>query len=240
VDGEYRQLSSAILQIENEYYSDIRPKRVTLAGEHPSAALHARGVEYIEVRIMDLDPFSAIGLQASTLYFLDVFLVHCMLRGDEPLLAEECHTLRVLQQEIATHGKDPERLFDFGHGNLSIGQQGEKLLAELAAVATTLTRLTDNPAYLEAVQQQQAAMIDSQLLPSSKVLAMIQHQGDYVRAMQCMAKQQQDEWLNIPLSTEIAREFAQQAERSLTKQYEIEAADDICFDDYLAAYMQPQ
>ena len=38
VDGVYRQLNTNYLQIENEYYSSVRPKRVALSGERPTEA----------------------------------------------------------------------------------------------------------------------------------------------------------------------------------------------------------
>ncbi|WP_121370686.1 glutamate--cysteine ligase, partial [Pseudomonas aeruginosa] len=56
-DGEWVQLNTNILQIENEYYSSIRPKRVTYTGERPVQALAARGVQYVEVRCLDINPF---------------------------------------------------------------------------------------------------------------------------------------------------------------------------------------
>src|SRR5207302_2585019 len=79
-DGDdYRQLASSLLQIENEFYSTIRPKRVVRPGERPLHALRERGVQYVEIRAMDLDPFSAIGIAAETVRFLDIFLLHCLL-----------------------------------------------------------------------------------------------------------------------------------------------------------------
>ena len=55
--GEYNQLATSLLQIENEFYGTIRPKRTIERGERPLHALRERGVEYVEVRCMDLDPF---------------------------------------------------------------------------------------------------------------------------------------------------------------------------------------
>jgi hypothetical protein len=55
-----------VLQIENEYYSTIRPKRVIRTGERPIQALCARGVQYIEVRCMDVDPFEPVGISVQT------------------------------------------------------------------------------------------------------------------------------------------------------------------------------
>src|SRR6185295_17134687 len=54
-DGNYLQLSTALLQIENEFYGKIRPKRRIRSGERPLHALRERGVEYVEVRLVDLD-----------------------------------------------------------------------------------------------------------------------------------------------------------------------------------------
>ncbi|MFM9879637.1 MAG: glutamate--cysteine ligase, partial [Burkholderiaceae bacterium] len=76
--GDYNQLAASLLQIENEFYGTIRPKRVIFPGERPLHALRERGVEYVEVRLMDLNPFIPIGIDAATLRFLDVFLLHCL------------------------------------------------------------------------------------------------------------------------------------------------------------------
>ena len=84
VDGVYQQLNANILQIENEYYSYIRPKRIARSGERPTKALARAGVEYVEVRLMDLDPFHAIGITAATVRMLDVFLLHCALTPSPP------------------------------------------------------------------------------------------------------------------------------------------------------------
>ena len=102
--GEYNQLATTLLQIENEFYGTIRPKRVIRPGERPLHALRERGVEYVEVRLMDLDPFVPVGIKAQTIRFLDVFLLHCLLaesRDDTP-------------QEIAALGRNQHRTAAFG------------------------------------------------------------------------------------------------------------------------------
>ena len=60
VDGEYRQLNANLLQIENEYYAFIRPKRVARSGERPTKALRRAGVEYVEVRALDVSAFDPV------------------------------------------------------------------------------------------------------------------------------------------------------------------------------------
>src|SRR5260370_19628494 len=63
---DYRQLATSLLQIENEFYSTIRPKRVIRPGERPLHALRERGVEYREVRALDLAPSSSRRLPPDT------------------------------------------------------------------------------------------------------------------------------------------------------------------------------
>src|SRR5699024_2148296 len=76
-DGKWIQLNTNVLQIENEYYSSIRPKRVTGRCERPATALAKRGIQYVEVRCLDVDPWSPVGISASTCHFLDTFLLYC-------------------------------------------------------------------------------------------------------------------------------------------------------------------
>ena len=83
-EGNYLQLSTALLQIENEFYGKIRPKCVIRSGERPLHALRERGVEYVEVRLMDLDPFAPVGITPPVCRFIDVFLLHCLLCESPP------------------------------------------------------------------------------------------------------------------------------------------------------------
>src|SRR6185436_15720636 len=107
-DGdEYRQLSTSLLQIENEFYGKIRAKRVIRPGERPLHALRERGVEYVEVRLMDLDPFSPVGIKAQTIRFLDVFLLHCLLQDSPPDSPQEIAALGRNQHKTAAYGREP-------------------------------------------------------------------------------------------------------------------------------------
>ncbi|MDQ2642097.1 MAG: glutamate--cysteine ligase, partial [Pseudomonadota bacterium] len=93
VDGQYRQLNANILQIENEYYSFIRPKRVARSGESPSAALLRAGVEYVEVRALDVSAFDPVGVNQNKLRFLEAFLALCLLKQSDPIDAGEQEAL---------------------------------------------------------------------------------------------------------------------------------------------------
>src|SRR5271170_2341631 len=104
---EYRQLATSLLQIENEFYGTIRPKRVIRPGERPLHALRDRGVEYVEVRLMDLDPFVPIAITAATVRFLDLFLLHCLLCDSPPDTPEELADIVSNKQRVASRGREP-------------------------------------------------------------------------------------------------------------------------------------
>merc|ERR1712000_695477 len=87
--GEYMQLNTNLLQIENEYYSDIRPKRVARNGEKPLQALAQYGVEYIEVRCTDVNPFLPEGIDVPQMHFMDLFLTWCLLEPSGGIEDEE-------------------------------------------------------------------------------------------------------------------------------------------------------
>ena len=105
--GEYNQLATTLLQIENEFYGTIRPKRVIRSGERPLHALRERGVEYVEVRCMDLDPFVPVGIEAPTMRFIDLFLLHCLLSDSPPDTRDEIAALGAQPARAAARGREP-------------------------------------------------------------------------------------------------------------------------------------
>ena len=107
VDGEYRQLNANVLQIENEYYSFIRPKRVTLTGERPTKALRRGGVQYVEMRSLDVSAFDPVGVNQNKLRFLEAFAAFCVLRESQPIEPAEQSELDGNHAIVAKEGRRP-------------------------------------------------------------------------------------------------------------------------------------
>ena len=105
--GEYRQLNANILQIENEYYSFIRPKRVARSGERPTKALLRAGVEYVEVRALDVSAFDPVGVNQNKLRFLEVFLALCLMKDSPPIGVSEQDVLDANHVTVARRGREP-------------------------------------------------------------------------------------------------------------------------------------
>ena len=241
-NGEYRQLATSLLQIENEFYGKIRPKRRINPGERPLHALRERGVEYVEVRLMDLDPFSPIGITAPTCRFLDVFLLQCLLADSPPDTPAEIAAINRNQDRVAGRGREPGLTLKRGNEEVPLKQWGGEIVARCAPVAAKLDALLGGAAYRDAVGAALAALDNPDLVPSARVLHAIQrnHGGSYVRFVLAESLLHRGTLLNLPLPPRIEDEFANLARTSSAKQRQIEAADRIDFETYRRKYLDPQ
>lgn len=140
VEGEYRQLNSNVLQIENELYAPIRPKRVTQSGERPSQALARAGVEYIEVRSLDVNPFSPIGINEDQVRFLDLFLAWTALSDSDPMDGCELACWRDNWRKVVLEGRKPGLELQIGcHGEvLTLQAWAKRVFADLRVIAETM------------------------------------------------------------------------------------------------------
>ena len=163
--GVYQQLNTSLLQIENEFYGTIRPKRVIFPGERPLHALRERGVEYVEVRCMDLDPFEPVGINAQTMRFIDIFLLHCLLSDSPPDAPEEVAALARNQERTAARGREPGLRLERGGREVGLVDWGIELLEECAPIARVLDAACGGSQHHIALQAARAAFADAALLP---------------------------------------------------------------------------
>ena len=172
---EYRQLNANLLQIENEYYSSVRPKQPTRRGERPTEALQRRGVRYVELRSIDLDPASPIGLTEERLAFLEVFMLFCLMCDSPPLGKEERRAIDANQNRVAVRGRDPSLTLVRDGDEVPLRRWANELLDELAAVAELIRTPADDPAV--AVASTRALVGDPHATPSARVLEEIKAGG---------------------------------------------------------------
>jgi glutamate--cysteine ligase len=239
-DGDdYRQLATSLLQIENEFYGTIRPKRVIRPGERALHALRERGVEYVEVRLMDLDPFYAIGITADTMRFLDVFLLHCLLRDSPPDTPRELAAVVGNKQRVAARGREPGLRLVRESEELALVGWSNEILVECAPIAEALDAANGGNAHRQALASADAALNDPAATPSARVLeAMARHHGNsYVRFVRAQSIAHRNAILELPFPAEIAERFARLADESVTEQRRIEAADTLPFEAYRQLYL---
>ncbi|KPF49861.1 glutamate--cysteine ligase [beta proteobacterium AAP51] len=240
--GEYNQLATTLLQIENEFYGTIRPKRVIKSGERPLHALRERGVEYIEVRCMDLDPFEPVGINAQTLRFLDVFLLHCLLQDSPPDTPAEIAELGRNQHHTAAHGREPGLRLERGGHAVLLADWAHELLAECVPIAQALDAAhhstAQSEAYSAAVAAAQAALARPSTLPSARVLAAIENDFDlrYTAFIRHQAEATRSQMLALPWPAEQQANFEAMAAVSWRRQQALEAEDTVDFETFRQHY----
>lgn len=246
VDGQYRQLNSNILQLENEYYSEVRPKRVAHAGEKSLAALKERGVEYVEVRILDTNPFSPVGIDAQQIRFLDTFLLYCLLSDSPDITPEELKEIKYNQQQVNLEGRKPSLQLLQAGNPVAFKQVAKQLLTEVTPLAALLDQAhqyqahkyqgnsTPSANYEHAIKDQMGKVADSKLTPSGKVMRAIANGDSFAETMLEQAKKHQAELLERELSDTTHAELMRFAEESLQQQTQLEEDDVHSFDEFLS------
>ena len=237
--GDYNQLGTSLLQIENEFYGTIRPKRTVRTGERPLHALRERGVEYVEVRLMDLDPFVPVGITAPTMRLLDVFLLHCLLSDSPPDTPAEIAELKQNQHLTAERGREPGLRLSRNGQSVLLTEWGAEVLAACEPLAAALDATHGTDDYSAALRDARALMAAPERTPSARVLDSIvqshQHSFEAFARQQSMAAR--DALLSLPWTAEQQARYLAMADESIAAQKAIEAADTLPFEEWREQYM---
>ena len=240
--GDYNQLGTSLLQIENEFYGTIRPKRVIQPGERPLHALRERGVEYVEVRLMDLDPFVPVGITAETMRLLDVFLLHCLLSDSPPDTPQEITELKRNQHLTAERGREPGLCLVRNGQNVALVDWAAQVLQECAPLAAALDASHHSTDYSTALASARATLANPVQTPSARVLEQMarEHGNNFTSFSTHQSAQARDALLDLPWSDAQHARFTAMAEESVAAQKAIEAADALPFEEWRQHYMAAQ
>jgi glutamate--cysteine ligase len=239
-DGaNYRQLATTLLQIENEFYGTIRPKRPVGPGERPLHALGERGVEYVEVRCMDLDPFSPVGIAEDTMRFLDIFLLHCVLSESPDDTPEEINAISRNQHQVAERGRDPGLRLARGASRVSPAQWGAEILDACVPIAQALDAVHGGNTHREVLAAAEAALRDPSLTPSARVLRELEekHNRSYLAFAQARSTDYRRHVLALPFPPDLQARYRRMAEESLAEQRKIESEDTLPFETFRQKYL---
>jgi len=237
-DGEWIQLNTNVLQIENEYYSSIRPKRATGRCERPITALAERGVQYVEVRCLDIDPYSPVGIDATTARFVDAFLLLCT-ASDSPFFPANGYCQRSADNfsVVVKEGRKPGLTLDRDGQTIGLAQWGHELLDQIAPYAALYDSAMGGTAYADALAAQRAKLDQPDTTPSARLLAELKDSGlsfhDYSLAL---SRKHADALRAQPLPADVATAYQQAAEASAAEQLRLEQSDTEDFDTYVSRY----
>jgi glutamate--cysteine ligase len=239
VDGEYRQLSGNLLQIENEYYSYVRPKRILRAGERTIHALARAGVEYVEVRALDNSAFDPVGVNLRKLYFLEAFVQLLMFKASAPIDANEEETIDRNHLLVARRGREPGLTLTRDGRSVSMASWAAELLDSMQGICELLDKGHAHRPYSATLKEQLLKLQDVEQTPSARLLCELRNkeQSFAAMALRFSSEHRRHVTTEVPENEARRREFEAQAQESFEAQRRIEASQRGSFDQYLATYL---
>lgn len=234
--GEPIQINDHVLQIENEYYSLVRPKQVPQAGETPSQALKNRGVGYVELRAVDVNPYSSIGIDEIAAGFLESLALYCLLSDSPELYADEQEQIDRNQTEVVNRGRAADLKIELGKNTMTFQAWAQQHLANIQQCATLLDQANQTQLYQDAIVVMQQRLADVENTLSAHVIEDTLKHGGTWSFGSVMAQQHVQYYDQHVLNQERKQYFDELAQTSLQKQAELEQDNDMSFSQYLAKY----
>lgn len=235
-NGQPIQINDHVLQIENEYYSLVRPKQVPLAGETPSQALENRGIAYVELRAVDVNPYSPIGINEDTAGFLEVVALYCLLQDSPALLSDEQDIIEQNQAEVVNRGRAPNAAIMENGQSYPIEDWCAMHLQHMHPLAKLLNSAYDTTLYTDALKTMRIRVDEVDATLSALVVGDTREQGSMWHFGQHLAQQHSSVYEAHQLSPETLAYFEEMSQKSLQQQQQLEQDSSVSFADYLAQY----
>ncbi|MDC0586865.1 glutamate--cysteine ligase, partial [Gammaproteobacteria bacterium] len=133
-----QQLNENILQIDDEYYAVARAKSKTISDQRTTLKLSEGGVDYIELRSLDLNPYSRIGIDKETVLFLETLLIYCFIKQGDNFTDDEIKSINYNDSLVAKKGREPHLYLSKNGEKTSLKDWGKNILDNLLPIAAVL------------------------------------------------------------------------------------------------------
>jgi glutamate--cysteine ligase len=234
-DGaHWKQLNANLLQIENEFYAAMRPKRVS--GDRPAKALRLQGVEYLEMRLFDLNPMVDIGITPEQAPFADVLLLMCLFRDSPPISAREQGENDENKRRVVTRGRQPDLHLLVHNHEQPLRALAQELFDDMAPFAEMLDTAYGGDGYAQTMALLRQRIDQPGLTPSAQVLEAAREHGGFFKYAMFASQQHKSSLLAQPLQGAALQRFTASAADSLARQRRLEEEDQGSFEDYVARY----
>ncbi|EPE37843.1 glutamate-cysteine ligase [Candidatus Photodesmus katoptron] len=239
INGEHRQLNSNLLQIENELYTPIRPKCIAKNGEKPAEALKNFGVEYIEVRSLDINPYSPIGITKEQICFLDIFLTWASLIDSDHMDYSEFIYCCDNWRKVVLQGRKIglELRIDYHYEKIITLQECAKdIFKDLLLIAKSMDIVHSSTEYQDICTKLSSWINDPELTVSGQLLEMTKRYGSFKEVGYRLGEQYRSTYLNHRYKVYSSQELENEVVRSRYAQANQEKTDIQSFDEYLEEY----
>ena len=239
VGDEYRQLNANILQIENEYYSTVRPKQITKENEKSIDALQKRGVKYIELRSIDINAFDPFGVNQEQLHFLEVLMLFCLLTDSPDIDTKENKDIDENEMISALYGRKKSVELTKNGEKISLNSWAKEIFEALLPISKILDQVNNSESYTLSVNNLFAIVDDPDLSPSARMLTNMEEKGEgFHYFAKRMSIQHNNYFQQLVLSKDKNDDFERIVSESIKRQVEIESKQNTPFDEFLSSYFE--
>jgi glutamate--cysteine ligase len=232
------QVNGNILQSEAEFYTTIRAKCVPPSGTNFLEQLGSKGVEYVEVRLLDANPYAPLGIDESQIRFLDTLLLYCLLVESPGHDESLCQAVRTNAHRTVYEGRDPHLTLDDDGSTRSLGEWGQTLLDEMIPVAETLDKANGITDHIASLHAQNVKVRDPLQTPSARLIFDMQESGlSFFEFAMEKSREHREYFLSRPLTQAQIDHFQQLSKQSVDDQQQLESADKVPFNAYLEHFM---
>ncbi|OIQ73831.1 glutamate--cysteine ligase [mine drainage metagenome] len=236
-DGNtWKQLNACLLQTESEFYAPMRPKRIGRLGERPALALKTYGVEYLEMRLFDLNPFIDIGIAPEQSLFADVLLLMCLFRDSPPISSREQGENDENKHRVVTRGRQPGLQLLVHNREQALRDVAHELFDDMAAFAAMLDSAYAGNSYQLALQKLRQRIDHPDETPSAQVIEGIKKHASYFNFAFELSKKHTQSLQAAALGSETQARFKAAWQQSLAAQAQIDDTAQGPFEDFVAAY----
>ena len=226
-----------LLQIENEYYSSIRPKQLTGREEKPSLALQRRGVRYLELRSLDVNVYHPLGVDEQQLHFLEAFLIFCLLQDSPAISGDERKAIDKNLNDTAHRGRAPELQLNCNGNPMLLSAWGLEICEAMEPLCQLLDEFKHVSHYSDTLGAQVQALQDADQTPSARILAEMRQEKEAFFPFSMRYSQKHYQYFHsLALPPDVEHRFNLETEKSLQQQRYLESSKEISFDEYLERY----
>ncbi|KEY91590.1 glutamate-cysteine ligase [Candidatus Photodesmus blepharus] len=238
IGNDYRQLNSNVLQIENELYAAIRPKCAPKNGEKPSEALRNNGVEYIEVRSLDVNPYSPIGITEEQILFLDLFLTWAILIHSAPMDDYDLKNWRNNWNKVVIEGRKVGLKLQIGchHERLTLQEWAKYVFGGLLLIAEHMDDAYGGSKYRDVCGKLSTWIDEPELTISGQLLKLTKKYGGVGEVGCWLGDKYTAKYLAHEYKTYSEQQMESEVARSWYIQAKREQTDTQSFDEYLNSY----
>lgn len=235
--GNFKQLNTNLLQIDNEFYSRIRPKNIAKSGQSALGALFEKGIEYIEVRLLDVDPFSDIGISEKTIRFNHIFLIACLCEDAPIITKEECREIDQIYLDVVSMGRNPELQITKNGSQISKEEFLQQIINKMKPYAILLDKAYQSKDYCKILENEEKKIYNTNLLPSSIIASQVTDEKSIIDLMQEVAVRNKTAGLNLDVDAETYKKWQTISQKSLDEQFSLEQ-DLESFEDFHKRYFE--